>query len=320
MPSSAPDPTSRGPGAVDHRRRYVFVCGLHRSGTTLIARSLARHPQAAGFENTGVIEDEGQFLQTVFPLETEFGGVGRFGFDPRAHMTEASALNTRETAAQLAAEWHSHWDDSKSVLVEKTPSDLLRMRLLQQLLQPSYFVVVTRHPIAASLATLKWTEGNVFSLLSHWAHCYRIAREDAARLERVIWLSYEAFVANPQQELARLGRFLDLPLSSEWTMPAVQNQNGPYFDLWRRQYYGDASRRIEQKPGARARSLITRIGERIVRDRRERALPPYRRQGNLRNFYDALDAVALLEPTVASFGYSLLDLDRWPQCNEPSLD
>ena len=50
-------------------RRYVFVCGLHRSGTSLITRSLMDHPEVSGFRDTGAIEDEGQFLQTVLPLE-----------------------------------------------------------------------------------------------------------------------------------------------------------------------------------------------------------------------------------------------------------
>jgi hypothetical protein len=303
---------SEGFGGAGGRQRHVFICGLHRSGTTLIARSLARHPAVAGFQNTGVIEDEGQFLQTVLPLETEFGGVGRFGFDPRAHMTETAAFNTPEQAARLRAEWHRHWDVSKPVLLEKTPSNLLRMRLLQEMLPPSYFVIVTRHPIATALASTKWTESNIFSLLVHWVHCYQLARNDAAQVDRAIWLSYEAFVTEPQKQLARLADFLGLPPSEGWTVPPLQNQNVDYFDLWRTQYYGDSQRAIEQNPPEQPRGLVRRVSDRIARDRRERALPPHRRRANLHNFYDALDAVALLEPALAQFGYSFLDLDRTP--------
>ncbi len=45
--------------SIPPNRRYVFVCGLHRSGTSLLARALAEHPAASGFQNTGAIEDEG---------------------------------------------------------------------------------------------------------------------------------------------------------------------------------------------------------------------------------------------------------------------
>ncbi|TMP93275.1 MAG: hypothetical protein E6L07_10695 [Verrucomicrobia bacterium] len=70
--------------------KYVFVCGLHRSGTGMLARNIARLEDCTGFQNTGVLQDEGQYLQDVYPPDREYGGVGAFGFDPRAHVTETS--------------------------------------------------------------------------------------------------------------------------------------------------------------------------------------------------------------------------------------
>jgi hypothetical protein len=37
----------------------LFVGGLHRGGTTPLARCLAAHPQVSGFRSTGVPADEG---------------------------------------------------------------------------------------------------------------------------------------------------------------------------------------------------------------------------------------------------------------------
>ncbi|HWC63629.1 MAG TPA: sulfotransferase [Rhizomicrobium sp.] len=291
--------------------RHAFVCGLHRSGTSLITRSLARHQDISGFANTGAIEDEGQFLQSVMPLEKEYGGVGRFGFDPRAHLTETSPLNTPGNGKKLLAEWSRHWDMSKPVLIEKTPSNLLRMRLLAALLPSSSFIIVTRHPVASALATVKWTEGNIFSLLCHWAHCYRIARADAALLPRVLWTSYEAFVADPRTELDRMLDFLGLARDAQAL--SLNNENGKYFSIWKERYYGDGDRAIAQEPPEHYRSLITRARERLVRDAREKSLPAFRRRGNLRNFHDALDAAALLESAIAEFGYSFFDFSKTPR-------
>ena len=290
--------------------RHVFVCGLHRSGTTLITRSLAAHPQVSGFRDTGVIEDEGQFLQTVMPLEICHGGAGRFGFDPRAHLTESSALNTAENAARLVAEWGRHWDGTKPVRIEKTPSNLLRMRLLAQLIRPSYFIIVTRHPVAACLATLKWSQGNLFSLLSHWVHCHRIARDDAARLDNVIWTSYERFAADPEGERNRLLSFIGLPAGG--ILEPVASENEKYFRQWRDRYFADGNRAIAQVPPEHYRSPWKRLSDRMARTRRERRLPPSRRAGNLRNLYDGLDAAACLEESIQQFGYSFFDLDKAP--------
>ena len=77
----------------------------------------------------------------------------------------------------------------KTVLVEKTPSNLLRMRLLARLFEPSAFIIVTPHPVATSLATMKWTEATAFGLIAHWVHCYRIARDDADMVDRALWVS-----------------------------------------------------------------------------------------------------------------------------------
>ena len=288
--------------------RYVFICGLHRSGTSLITRCLIEHPQIGGFRNTGAIEDEGQYLQTVMPLETVYGGAGRFGFDPHAHLTEASPLNTPSNARKLLSEWHQNWDLTKPVLVEKTPSNLLRTRLLARLVEPSYFVIVTRHPVAVSLATSKWTEGNLFSLLSHWRHCYQIAKADSAKLPRVIWTSYEDFVAQPQTEMKRILDFVGLA-SGGMPQLSLRNENEKYFAQWS-QLWGNGDRAIRQPHPEHYRSLVTRFRERIARELTEKSLPASRRKANLGMSHDALDAAALFEKDIKEFGYSFHDLHK----------
>ena len=93
-------------GSDSREVKYVFVCGLPRSGTSVLGRNIARMENCTGLRDTGVIEDEGRFLQDVYPTEGECGGPGRFGFDPRAHLTETSrVVDTRkcgEASGELA--------------------------------------------------------------------------------------------------------------------------------------------------------------------------------------------------------------------------
>ena len=192
------------------RHRLVFVGGLHRSGTTLLADLLAEHDEVSGFADTGVPADEGQHLQTVYPTARAIGGPGRFGFAKGARLTENSPLATAASAERLLSEWGPHWDRTRAVLVEKSPPNLLRTRFLQALFPDARFLLIVRHPVAVSLATRKWSQTSVPSLLRHWLVCHRAFAADRERLGRVHVVSYEHLAAEPEACLAGVFAFLDL--------------------------------------------------------------------------------------------------------------
>ncbi len=166
--------------------KYVFVCGLHRSGTTALARDIAKFKDCTAFANTGVPMDEGQHLQDVYPRDYTSGGPGRFGFNPATHLTEASPLLTPENAAKILRSWEPYWDSDKTIRIEKTPGNLLMTRFLQAAFPPAYFVVIQRHPVAVSLATQKWSAGaRPHNLFDHGLWCHKLFDEDKKHLARV---------------------------------------------------------------------------------------------------------------------------------------
>jgi Sulfotransferase family len=192
-------------------QRLVFVGGLHRSGTTPLARCLAAHPQISGFAHTGVEEDEGQHLQSVYPPARAHGGPGRFALSPAAHLTETSPLLTSETATLLLEQWSPHWDLSRPVLVEKSPPNLVMTRFLQGAFPDARFVMVVRHPVIVSLSTRKWARlRSLGALLDHWFTAHRTFEEDAAFLHHLLVVKYEHLVADPEGTLAGIAAFLEL--------------------------------------------------------------------------------------------------------------
>jgi hypothetical protein len=214
--------------------RLLFVAGLHRSGTSLVARCLAAHPDVSAFTDTGVPEDEGQHLQTVYPPAHRYGGAGLFGFAPEAHLTEGSPLATAESRERLLEEWGRHWRPDAAVKVEKSPPNLVRMRFLQALFPEAVFVAVLRHPVAVAGATRKGRRMLLTyeTLVRHWVACHAVLAADAPHVQRLHVVRYERFVADPEADLARIFAAVGLgPYpSGEHVRTGV---NDAYFARWR---------------------------------------------------------------------------------------
>ena len=212
--------------------RFVFLAGLHRSGTTLLARLLAAHPEVSGFSGTGAPADEGQHLQTVYPSDHEYGRPGRFGFAPEMHLTESSPLVSEESARKLFEEWSPYWDLSRPLLVEKSPPNLIKTRFLQALFPGSSFVVIVRHPIPVSIPTARWRGTRRYDrMFEHWLRCHALFEADREHLERVHVLTYEQLVADPAGVLRGIFQFLDVePIGPSG--PVDRGANEKYFRQW----------------------------------------------------------------------------------------
>lgn len=241
--------------------RFIFICGLHRSGTSILFRSLRDHPDISGFKETESPEDEGMHLQTVYPPSGYFGGAGEFGYHSDAHLTETSSLVSNENRKRLFQEWGQYWDLNKKFLVEKSPPNLIRTRFLQAMFPHSYFIVLMRHPLAVTLATQKWyrkfkVSWRRFSrIFEHWIVCHEIFEEDKKHLKNVFVVKYEHFVTDPQLCLSDIYSFLSIEnYPSEQKI--LTNVNEKYFAKWMKSLNGTFS-------GPFSRSIIGRYEKRL---------------------------------------------------------
>jgi len=211
---------------------FIFICGLHRSGTSVLHRCLRDHPEISGFSATGVPQDEGQHLQTVFPAAKRFGGIGKFGLDENAYLDDTSPLVSDESRRRLVAEWGPHLDHGKSFFIEKSPPNLVRTRFLQALFPDSRFVVITRHPLATAFATAKFAKKrSLHELLDHWLLCHERFSRDAGNLKSLMQISYERFASDPEAVLASL--FHDFGLAPHPPPETIKAHNNMrYFIYW----------------------------------------------------------------------------------------
>lgn len=202
-------PAGRGSG--DPSASMLFLAGLHRSGTSLLAELVARHPEISGLTGTGFPEDEGQFVQTVYPLARQFGGPGKFGFDPRAHQVELPPEAAKAAAERLETEWARYWESPAPVRLEKSPPNLLRLRFLYSVFPEAAFVVLIRHPLEVGMATQKWgRRRRLYTLVRHWFHCHAIFERDREYVPRLLLVRYEDLIDDPSAVVGSIHRFVGL--------------------------------------------------------------------------------------------------------------
>ncbi|MBL6874290.1 MAG: sulfotransferase [Flavobacteriales bacterium] len=212
-------------------KKFIFISGLNRSGTSLLYKILKEQDEISGLSKTNELEDEGQHVQTVYKPAYEFGGVGKFGFDINSRLDENSKLINEINRKKLFNEWSRFWDLEKNILLEKSPPNIVRTRFLQKMFPNSYFINITRHPIATSIASKKWSKTSLDELISHWIKCHEIFNEDKKMIRNIINIKYEDLINNNEEILAQLSKFLKLNIKPS-KIEIRKGINDKYFKIW----------------------------------------------------------------------------------------
>ena len=109
-------------------KSFIFLAGHHRSGTSLLHEIIRKHPLVSGFSKTGVPEDEGQHLQSVFEPAQKYGGPGKYIFNKNSYMDENHDLAIEMSAKAIMEQWEQHYDFECPNYIEKSPPNSIRTR------------------------------------------------------------------------------------------------------------------------------------------------------------------------------------------------
>ncbi len=214
--------------------RLLFICGLHRSGTTLIEAWIRAACEVSALR-APVSENEGEHLQDVYPRADLYGGPGRFAFHPTMHPQTPAPEEAVAARARLLACWTPWIKGDETLLLEKSPPNLTKIRWLRAVFPGARFIIVTRDPRVVSMATQKWSGGTLTDLLYHW-HVAHSAALDALE-DDCVCLRYEDFCAAPEEAIDRIVSALGI--ARRTPLPPLRNglrktssSNGRYLDQW----------------------------------------------------------------------------------------
>jgi tetratricopeptide (TPR) repeat protein len=219
----------------------LFICGMFRSGSTLIEQVLAAHPDVA---TAGELDLLPRLVTgELAPFPASVAGIDDVRY---THLAD-------EYHMRLLQRLPLH-GEGKAYATDKRPDNYLLIGLVKRLFPHAKIVHTLRHPLdnglsvfmqhlnprvfayAGSLAGIGHHYGQYRRLMAHWKMLYP---------DDIFDFDYDAFVAAPEASLRPLLDFLGLPWHPDCLAFHRQRNTVKTASYWqvRRPLYGDASGR-----------------------------------------------------------------------------
>ena len=255
----------------------VFIVGCPRSGTTLLQSLLAAHPQAHSFPETHFFNHVAattvfekltglpgysarKALEVLFDETLSIDAVDPWHASSRPELIR-SFINALDRQANAAG---------AELWIEKTPSHLYRIDLIEQYVETPKFIHIIRRgcDVVASLYQVAQQYPDEWGGARSIDRCIDRWIEDVGRTEQHLdkpnhdIVQYETLCTSPEQTLQRLCQFLNLDYTGEmlrdyrevaddvvedeeqWKVNNTESIRSPDSDKFRRIFDPDDKRRI----------------------------------------------------------------------------
>lgn len=207
------------------KKKWVFILGCNNSGTTLLHHLLSGHPDIS------IMPAEGHFLTSVLSVPMTLD-VGRLWTEKLDHF-RLTETNQRLNGAKLVHDWSNHVvKKNRSVILEKSPPDMVRSRWLQTIFQCSYFIGLTRNGYAVAEGVARRKHVEMARGARHWVKANRVMLEDAGYLRRFKLIKYEDLVEDTRRVLLEILEFIgveikryDFDLKANFRLSNIQKVN-----------------------------------------------------------------------------------------------
>lgn len=182
---------------------HLFLLSPPLSGSTVIGQIIATSPYVTAFTGKG----EGQFLPEA---------------QPSLLVDERWNPDYTPDWQHLKAIFYSYWLPSRRIRFEKSPPNVVRAIQLEQMFQPSYFLITIRNPYALieGLLRRQWPFGQFGPQSSEappatasqaakfWVHVANAQRHNLQTLQHTLLFTYEEIMDQPELVTQKIVAFL----------------------------------------------------------------------------------------------------------------
>jgi len=238
---------------IDLSQNPVFICGVHRSGTTLVRDILDGHPSLVVLPSEGTFYTNLEAKLKIIPNGEQAMFLGMewlrrlanpINQPPYWLLGRSSATGSPyiEFARYLMAWWivvnraNSQWPHIAVVLayasctggsaaklwVDKTPTNERFLKRIWQEMPNAKIIHVIREPMATLSSRKKMDlRFNIRSVLRDLKKSYQVALEHKTDNERFLLVRYEELCKHPERGSEHLASFLGIENSASLSKPTV---------------------------------------------------------------------------------------------------
>ena len=196
-------------------KKWIFLVGCYNSGTTICRDVLGIHPEIS------CLPREGVRFTSLLPRPEERGWTRMWVGCPE--YMKMPAVNQEKIAAKIKKDWSPWWDKSKTVFLEKSITNVTRMKWLDDNFENAYFLGITRnaYPVIEGIRRRAFPSGEAKDILGsekyslemtagQWVDANSRLLEGQKVVKNCHIIKYENLVEDPETTLDGLWRFLDI--------------------------------------------------------------------------------------------------------------
>ena len=110
----------------------------------------------------------------------------------------------------IQQQWAKYWQQSKAILLDKSPAMIYRAAAAEAVFQPAYFIALVRNPYALAESLMRRNKLSASEAAQFVVELLQAQKRNLSTLKKVQLVHYEALVTAPEEVCQNLQNFLPL--------------------------------------------------------------------------------------------------------------